>query len=230
MRRIAKKILVSLLMATTVIGGLKLGLCNVKAEETTVEETTAQGDSSEESSSGEQGTSKIYFYNDQGWDKVCVWLWDNETTNQLGKSAWPGDEMTEVGDGWYIYEFAPTKDYKLLFTNGESSQTVQSADSDVLNSGKTYWIKVGSGEVKKNDSGTGAGKGLEIYTETQAGWPEGPAAEATEATTEDSKKTSSSKTDDSKKDGSNLTPIIIVVVVVLAAAAVGAVVCKKKKN
>ena len=60
-----------------------------------------------------------------------------EYTDQMTASAWPGDEMSDLGNGWMLYEVEASEDYAVLFNNGDA---VQTADCPELTAGKTYWF------------------------------------------------------------------------------------------
>ena len=124
-----------------------------------------------------EGTTKtkVYYYNTDGWEQVNVWAWDLKTTDQLVANGWPGDAMTDVGNGWWSFEVVADQNFCILFNSGASGSGNQTADISDITPGATYWFTASDGETL-NDSGIGGGANVKLYTEAQAGWPEGPAA------------------------------------------------------
>ena len=172
--------------------------------------------------------SKVYFKNSEGWSKVSIWAWTMKYTDQINLSPWPGDEMEDLGGGWFSYEIKTGEDYALLFNNGEVSGTQQTADSVGLKAGTDYWFVIGEGS-EANESGLGGGAVMEVYTESQAGWPEGPEAEA-----EPGEEGGSPDLQDTDAQEETSMPVYVWIIgaaaVVLAAAGGGAVYVKKKRR
>ena len=156
---------------------------------------------------------KVYYYNENNWESVNVWAWTIETTVDLAKNAWPGDAMTDEGDGWFSAEITSDENIGVLFTDNSGAQT---ADCKDLEPGKTYWLTNGS-ENLLNDSGMGGGVNVVASTEPKAGWPEGPAADT--ATTSDD------------KDGYQVVQFVVMAVAIVAVVIIaGAVITKKTKE
>lgn len=124
---------------------------------------------------------KIYYFNENNWESVNVWAWTIETTKDLAKNAWPGDAMTDEGNGWFSAKITAEENIGVLFVDNAGGQT---SDCKDLEPGKTYWITNGSEDLV-NDSGIGGGVSLVASAEAKAGWPEGPAADT--ATTREDK-------------------------------------------
>ena len=82
-----------------------------------------------------------YFYNTEGWDKVCAYTWG---ATALGD--WPGKELTQDEDGWYsvVLPAGPSEDLNIIFNNGNNGkQTNDMKISDmkyrfILNNGISY--------------------------------------------------------------------------------------------
>lgn len=160
---------------------------------------------------------KVYYYNENNWESVNVWAWTIETTVDLAKNAWPGDAMTDEGDGWFSAEITSDENIGVLFTDNSGAQT---ADCKDLEPGKTYWLTNGS-ENLLNDSGMGGGVNVVASTEPKAGWPEGPAA--------DTATTTSTTSDD--KDGYQVVQFVVIAVAIVAVVIIaGAVITKKTKE
>lgn len=163
---------------------------------------------------------KIYYYNENSWDSVNIWSWTIETTKDLAKNAWPGDAMTDEGDGWFSAEVTSDESIGVLFTNNDGAQT---ANCENLDPGKTYWVTNGSQNLL-NDSGLGGGVNVVAVTEPQAGWPEGPAADT--ATTETTAPAATSEDD----DNSNVVLYVVIAAVVVVVVIAGVVIVSKKKK
>ncbi|WP_310604611.1 starch-binding protein [Anaerosporobacter sp.] len=157
---------------------------------------------------------KIYYYNENGWDNVNIWSWTMQTTKDLAQNAWPGDAMTDVGDGWFCAEIVSDESIGVLFTNNSGAQT---ADCKDLAIGNTYWLTNGSEDLL-NDSGMGGGVTVVASTEPKAGWPEGPAAEV-------------ATTAPASEDKNNVTLYICIgAAVVVVIIAVCMIITSKKKG
>ena len=60
---------------------------------------------------------------DWGTTGVSVYAWTGTSTAVAG--AWPGTAMTDIGNGWYAYTFAPTiTNVNVIFSKAGSPQTV----------------------------------------------------------------------------------------------------------
>lgn len=94
----------------------------------------------------------LHFYNTLNWNNVAVHYWGDGVTG----TTWPGEALTEEGDGWYTIEIkaAAGNDFNFLMDNGipgnSSSATEQSADvviaAEEFGSGDTYelWVHLDS--------------------------------------------------------------------------------------
>lgn len=136
----------------------------------------------EAESKNKEGVVRVYYHMVDGWNDVNIWSWTMETTENLAKNPWPGDEMTQLDDNWYLAEIPTEVNIGVVFANHDGNQT---SDCKDLEPGKTYWIVNGS-DSELNESGLGGGASLTAFTEPQAGWPEGPAAEEKEEASENS--------------------------------------------
>ena len=45
----------------------------------------------------------VYFHNTDNWPEVRIHYWD--TSPVVASTNWPGNELTEIGDGWFSYQF-----------------------------------------------------------------------------------------------------------------------------
>lgn len=211
MKKKLEKILSFVLVFAFVIMGCALPSKLAKAAEATT------------TSSDSENVVKVYYYNENSWDSVNIWSWTIETTKDLAKNAWPGDAMTDEGNGWFSAEITSDESIGVLFTNNSGAQT---ADCKDLEPGKTYWLTNGSQNLL-NDSGMGGGVNVVATTEPQAGWPGGPADDT--ATTETTAPATSSE--DADSDSSNVVLyVVIAVAVVVVVGVIVVIATKKKKN
>lgn len=72
---------------------------------------------------------KIYAINDNGWDSMNIWLWDNNSNTLTDNKSWPGDVMKkEIVDGVEYFAYTLSEDvtdYNIVFsTNYGSPQSV----------------------------------------------------------------------------------------------------------
>ena len=82
-----------------------------------------------------------YFYNTEGWEKVCVYTWGATSFGD-----WPGMELTAEEDGWYkvVLPAGAGDDLNIIFNNGNNGkQTSDMKISDmkyryILHNGLTY--------------------------------------------------------------------------------------------
>jgi hypothetical protein len=207
-------------------GNLSDGIFTVK------QDSTWPGIGEVEEVKQEVQKTKIYFNNTIDWEKVSYWAWTMKYTDQISINPWPGDNMEDLGNDWFIYELQVAEDFAILFNNGEANGTVQTADSSGLVPGKTYWFTV-SDESTANASGMGGGALLEVSTEPKAGWPEGPKAEeVTVAPTTDTTAAEDDLAVNSNevvnKEGMN--PLFYIIPIVIIIGAVPAVLYIKKNK
>ena len=118
--------------------------CTVDAENSNGQLVVKRFSSKEaaENALGVSGSfTTAYFYNAEGWDKVCVYTWGATTMGD-----WPGKELTQDEDGWYsvVLPAGPSEDLNIIFNNGNNGkQTNDMKISDmkyrfILNNGIIY--------------------------------------------------------------------------------------------
>ncbi|MGN1203200.1 MAG: starch-binding protein, partial [Eubacterium sp.] len=78
---------------------------------TDVPSTTVPATTAPSTPSGDGAT--VYLQNDAGWSTLYCYMW-NSSSDENG--AWPGQPMTEIGDGVYMY--TASKAYKSCIFNG----------------------------------------------------------------------------------------------------------------
>ena len=80
-------------------------------------------DTDKESSGGSVHSAEghtIYFMNNNNWSKVNCYMW-NEDQGNANNASWPGEAMTDEGDGVWSYDIKG--DYNMVIFNDGSSQT-----------------------------------------------------------------------------------------------------------
>ncbi|MCR5155406.1 MAG: starch-binding protein [Butyrivibrio sp.] len=79
-----------------------------------------------------------YFYNTEGWEKVCAYTWGAAS---LGE--WPGTEMTQEEDGWYkiVVPAGASEDLNIIFNNGNNGK--QTNDMKITNMKYRFFLHNG---------------------------------------------------------------------------------------
>ena len=113
--------------------------------------------------SAQDSSYTIYFYNILGWEKVCTWVWDNNS-NYTG-DTWPGKEISLSQDypNLYSFTFQSTNnnaDLKCIFNNGAKDKGDKTQTEDmVLKNGHVYSMVNGGsdrGPVSEYTGGSGS--------------------------------------------------------------------------
>ena len=129
MKTLCKKSFGVFLAVLMLLSAVGVGSYSVFAANTDTEKsgaTSASGDT-------------VYFQNTGNWSKVNAYMW-NEGKNNVNNKAWPGEAMTDEGDGVWSYEIKGEYDH-IIFNNG-SSQT-----GNIVYPGNSMIYKDGSWEV-----------------------------------------------------------------------------------
>lgn len=71
-------------------------------------------------------TKYVYAYVPIDWDAAALWAW-NDASGEGVFSAWPGQEMTLLDDGWFMYEIPDTAD-KIIINNNNADACLQTVD------------------------------------------------------------------------------------------------------
>lgn len=84
-----------------------------------------------------------YFYNTQGWEKVCAYSWGAAS---LGE--WPGTEMTQEEDGWYkiVLPAGAGEELNIIFNNGDNGK--QTSDMKITDMKYRFFLHNGIGFQK----------------------------------------------------------------------------------
>ena len=143
----------------------------------------------ENDDSKDQSVTKVYFKNDDNWDKVKVYAYNNEPFKEV--KGWPGVSAKDEGDGLYSYSLP--KGYEnavVIFNNGSGEQTdnlqtifghsmIYDKDSNSLNNLTKVYFKNSSYNWEKvcvhywNDGGastTWPGKKMTYYGDDLYGY------------------------------------------------------------
>lgn len=84
--------------------------------------------------------SWIFYYNDNNWSTstVYAYVWDAGDSNKTYLGNWPGSKMTKNDEGMWQISFNTTTSLKtpmVIFNNGQSNGTNQTADFTLINNG-----------------------------------------------------------------------------------------------
>lgn len=89
---------------------------------------------------------KVSFYRPDDWKQVNLWAWADDGTNIYGDNKWPGQPITDEGNGWWSHTFAlDVTSVNILFNNGESSNNIQTGDIIGVEESTCYYF-AGAGE------------------------------------------------------------------------------------
>ena len=75
----------------------------------------------------------------EGWEAPHLWAWADDGTNAF--AAWPGEEMTELGDGWY-YAYVPGYVQNIIVNANNGTDDATQTDGIVVEAGKALWVTV----------------------------------------------------------------------------------------
>lgn len=105
----------------------------------------------------------VYLKNEAGWSSPNCYMW----TDGEGKNKdWPGESMTEIGDGVYMY--TASKAYKNCIFNGNGGGTqtgnLNAQDGYIYNNKTNAWEKYDTSPLQVKSFGAEPSTG--IYTDT----------------------------------------------------------------
>lgn len=80
----------------------------------------------------------VYFYKPEGWSAPNLYYY--KTVSDTGP-AWPGEDMEEVSDGWYMFSITKYSEAKVLFNDGTSQIPAQNQPG--LDASGIMWYKNG---------------------------------------------------------------------------------------
>lgn len=173
----------------------------------------------------------VYFQNSLGWKQVYCYTWYGSGATS---AAWPGTEMTSVGNNWYSFTYTGSKPLNAIFSNNakpKAAQTANHTPADLPLTQSAYWFTVADGS-SQNAGGEGGGANLKVNTAAQAGWPGtatvSSSSTASTVTSSTTSAASSKVASPSTGDTSAVPAIALIAVVSLAGAA--ALLAKKKSR
>ncbi len=76
-------------------------------------------------------TKLIFAYVPIDWDTAGIWAWNHESGDGVF-TTWPGEEMTLLDDGWFLYEIPVTAN-RIIINNFDTTNGEQSVDLTVGN-------------------------------------------------------------------------------------------------
>lgn len=75
----------------------------------------------------------------ESWSAPCLWAWADDGTNAF--AAWPGEELEELGDGWY-YTYVPAFVQNVIVNANNGTDAAVQTDGIVVEAGKALWLAV----------------------------------------------------------------------------------------
>lgn len=93
----------------------------------------------------EEKVIKLHFYKPETWGKVNAYYY--HSTTQTGP-AWPGEQMTSEGDGWYSLEITKYSNAKVLFNDGSGNQ-IPAKNQEGFNVTGEMWYRNGTWHTEK---------------------------------------------------------------------------------
>ena len=113
----------------------------------------SSGSGSGSGGDSQSGTFRVRYQNTNGWDKVCVYVW-NGNDKPLGE--WPGKLMTEDSDGTYYYDLSVTGTgtYNYIFNNNNSGSQTSDITNILYEPGKEAVFNVNG--MVSNTAGSGS--------------------------------------------------------------------------
>lgn len=105
----------------------------------------------------------VYLKNEAGWSTPTCYMWTDGAGNN---HAWPGEKMTEIGDGVYMY--TASKNYKNCIFNGgsDSNKTgdLTAMDGYIYDNKANKWEKYDTSPLQVKSFSAEPNKG--VYTDT----------------------------------------------------------------
>ena len=75
----------------------------------------------------------------EGWDAPHAWAWADDGTNAF--SAWPGEPLEELAEGWY-YIWVPNFVQNVIVNANQGTDAAIQTDGIVVEAGKEVWITI----------------------------------------------------------------------------------------
>lgn len=104
----------------------------------------------------------VYLKNEAGWSTPSCYMWTDGAGNNR---AWPGEKMTEIGDGVYMYT-ASTAFANCIFSNSGGSQTgnLKVNEGYIYNNKSSQWEAYDTSPLQVKSFSAEPNKG--VYTDT----------------------------------------------------------------
>lgn len=146
------------------------------------------------------------------WLMPCLWAWSApDGTNVFAN--WPGQELTEDGDGWYSYDIPNWVNSIIINGNLGEVQT-----TDITIEPKELWVVVTDAET------------YEVFYEEPAEVADTSSKPETIPSEPESVSSDSNQVESSENSNTKIIIIVIVVVVIAAGGIIGYTVYKKKSK
>ncbi len=94
----------------------------------------------------DQSAITLKFEKPDDWSSVSIWAWNADGSQNTPGASWPGDIMTDEGDGWWSYTFGEDVELvNVIFNNGQASETIQTGNTnDIVASGSYQFDGAGN--------------------------------------------------------------------------------------
>ena len=98
-------------------------------------------------------TLKVHYYNANSWKTPSVYIY-NEGASASAKAteytgAWPGEAMTDEGDGWWSYEVKDTSHALVIINDGSGDGDKEPAGASTPGYNCTGEVKIKGGKVEE---------------------------------------------------------------------------------
>lgn len=81
----------------------------------------------------------VAVYVPEGWDALNLWAWADDGTNAF--TAWPGEELDELAEGWY-YTYVPEFVQNVIVSANQGTDDAVQTGALAVEAGKEVWITV----------------------------------------------------------------------------------------
>lgn len=167
----------------------------------------------------------IFYQNSQKWTNVYCYTYYG--SGAVG-TAWPGQKMTDAGNGWVKATYTGDKPLNVVFSNNAkptAAQTANHTPKDLPLTQSAYWF-TNSASSSQNAGGMGGGIDIVVNTTAQAGWP--TVAVATASSTSSTTSSTATSKDVTPKTGDNNTVAAVGTIGVISLAAAYVLLGKRK--
>lgn len=130
---------------------------------TTATSATSATTATQPSTSSSGNGVTVYLNNEAGWSNLHCYMWDDAN----GKNAaWPGESMTAIGDGVYMYTASKAYANCIFNNGGNNSQTadLKTMDGYIYNNKTNNWAVYDTSPLQVKSFGADPSTG--VYTDT----------------------------------------------------------------